>query len=83
MGQIGGVVSAVAFPKKDGPQYVPGTAINVAFLAVGLVFALWLWGWSRWENKQRDMGRRDHLRELPESELALLGERHPDYRFTP
>ncbi|RSM18517.1 hypothetical protein CDV31_002653 [Fusarium ambrosium] len=47
MGQIGGIISALAFPKKDAPQYVPGMSINVGFLALGIVAALWLWFWAR------------------------------------
>lgn len=30
MGQIGGIVSALAFPKKDGPMYVPVSTFSVS-----------------------------------------------------
>ena len=34
---------------------------------------------QKWENKQREMGRRDHLLEgLSADEIALLGHRHPN-----
>jgi hypothetical protein len=81
MGQIGGIISAVAFPKKDSPEYFPGCAINVSFLCVGIAAAEWLWGWTTWGNRQRDLGRRDHLGELSEEEQKNIGERHPDFRF--
>jgi len=55
----------------------------IAFAFLGIVSASWLWGYGVWENKQREAGKRDHLRALPEEEQQLLGERHPDFRFTP
>lgn len=64
-------------------MYVPGASINIAFCVVGIIAALWLSGWARWENRQREMGRRDHRRQLSEEEQADLGEKHPDFRFTP
>lgn len=82
LGQIGGIVSALVFPIKDGPQYVPGMSVNIAFLVMGLAMALWFTGWARWENAQRESGRRNHLLSLPEEEQRELGERHPDFRFT-
>ena len=82
LGQIGGIVSALVFPSKDGPQYVPGMSVNIAFLAMGLAMAAWFTGWARWENAQRDKGRRDHLRSLSLDEQGQLGEKHPDFRFT-
>lgn len=82
MGQFGGIISALAFPKKDSPQYVPGMSVNVAFLVVGIASASWLWAWGRWENAQRDKGRRDHLLSLPQDEQDALGENHPNFRFT-
>lgn len=82
MGQIGGIISALAFPKKDGPQYVPGISINIGFLTAGLIGALSLWVFLGYENKQREAGKRDHLRELSQEEQDNLGEKHPDFRYT-
>lgn len=36
----------------------------------------------RRENLQRDLGKGDHLRLLPEAEVNKLGEKHPDFRYT-
>lgn len=82
MGQVGGIVSALAFPKSDGPQYVPGTSVNIAFIGVGLFCSVLMMMCCSYENKVRAAGKRDHLRELPEEEQAKLGEKHPDYRYT-
>lgn len=54
----------------------------VAFQAVAIFAVAGMWFWCRHENKQREMGRRGHLRELPEEELNQLGEKHPDFRYT-
>lgn len=82
LGQFGGIISAVAFPKKHGPQYVPGIMTCVAFQAVGAAAAANMWICCAWENRQRAAGKRDHLRRLPQEEQDKLGEKHPDFRYT-
>jgi hypothetical protein len=38
----------------------------------------------RWENKQRDAGKRDHVLDgLSQEEIEELGHTHPSFRFTP
>lgn len=54
----------------------------IAFQVVGILAAVNMWFCANYENKQRDLGKRDHLRELPEDEIAKLGEKHPDFRYT-
>jgi hypothetical protein len=80
-GQLGGIISAVMFPSKNGPQYVPGLSVCVAFSTAGIIAASAMWYFCGYENRQRDLGKRDHLRELPEDEQRLLGEKHPDFRY--
>ncbi|SPO02522.1 related to nicotinamide mononucleotide permease [Cephalotrichum gorgonifer] len=81
-GQLGGIISAVVYPSKDSPQYVPGISTCIAFQAVGILAAVNMWFWANRENKLREAGKRDHLRELPEEEFAKLGDKHPDFRYT-
>ncbi|KAJ9157685.1 MFS transporter [Pleurostoma richardsiae] len=81
-GQVGGIISSVVFPSKDGPQYVPGISTCIAFQVVGLIAAVNMWVCCGWENKQRESGKRDHLRQLSDEEQEKLGERHPDFRYT-
>lgn len=71
------------FPKKDGPQYIPGLATVVAFACAGMITAGWIWYYGVQENKKREAGKRDHLLDLPQEEQELLGEKHPSFRFTP
>ena len=82
IGQLGGIISSVVFPSKDGPQYVPGMCTCIAFQVAGIIATINMWACCRWENKQRDQGKRDHLRQLSEEEQEALGEHHPDFRYT-
>lgn len=81
-GQLGGIISALVYPSKDGPQYVPGISTCIAFQVVGILAAVNMWFWANRENKLRETGKRDYLRELPEEEIAKLGDKHPDFRYT-
>jgi len=48
----------------------------VLLLAVAGIF------YSKWENRQRDLGKRDHrLNGLSEEEIRDLGYRHPEFRY--
>lgn len=82
MGQVGGIVSALVYPKKDGPMYVPGISTCIAFNVVGIIGAIVLSTICHWENRQRALGKRDYLRDLPPEEIEKLGEKHPDFRYT-
>ncbi|KAG6362302.1 hypothetical protein INS49_010532 [Diaporthe citri] len=82
VGQLGGIISAVVFPSKDGPQYVPGISTCIAFQILGIIAAANMWICCAYENRQRDLGKRDYLRQLPQEEQDKLGENHPDFRYT-
>ena len=81
-GQVGGIVSAVAYPESTGPKYVPGIMTCVGLNIAGIACAAMLWGFCAYENKQRAAGKRDYLRELPQEAQDKLGEKHPDFRYT-
>ncbi|KAF2092870.1 MFS general substrate transporter [Rhizodiscina lignyota] len=72
----------LVFPQKDTPHYYPGLGTCIAFSASGIIAALVMYFFCAAENKKRDRGDRDHLRDLPEEEQRRLGERHPDFRYT-
>ena len=82
LGQFGGIITSRVFPKEDGPMYVPGMSVCIGFVVLGILAASLFWGYGSWENKQRAAGQRDDLRALSQEEQELLGERHPDFRFT-
>lgn len=82
IGQLGGIISAVVFLSKDEPQYVPGISTCIAFQILGIIAAVNMWICCAYENRQRDFGNRDYLRQLPQDEQDKLGEIHPDFRYT-
>lgn len=42
------------FPSAEGPQYIKGASINIAFNALGLIIAVIMTIYFRWENRRRD-----------------------------
>jgi len=84
LGSSGGLVATWTYLPSEAPGYNTGHIIN---LASGIL----LWcvvtiatGYLRWENRQRDMGRRDYrLEGKSEAEVATLGHSHPAFRYTP
>jgi len=57
LGQFGGIISALIFPKKDGPYYVPGVSVCVGFSGLGLVLASLMWFFLYMENQARETER--------------------------
>jgi sugar phosphate permease len=80
--QLGGIIASVAFPKSDGPRYVPGISTCIVFSFSGILAAIVMWVCCGIENRARETGKRDHLRQLSEDEQEQLGEKHPDFRYT-
>ncbi|KAJ9612042.1 hypothetical protein H2200_003637 [Cladophialophora chaetospira] len=82
LGQVGGIISALAFPKKNSPYYVPGGSVMVGFSGLGVIIACGMMFLLGMENKARASGKRDNLRQLSQEEQRHLGEKHPDFRYT-
>lgn len=81
-GNIGGLVAPWSYLSKYKPDFVPGNALNCAGGAVMVCISVGLVGWQRWENRQREEGRRDwRLDGLSEEEVVLLGSDHPEFRL--
>lgn len=76
LGTAGGILSTWTYISKDAPKYHTGHTINmVGQIAVFLLAAGGI-VYSKWENKQRDQGKRDHrLNGLNEDEIRDLGYR--------
>jgi peptidoglycan/LPS O-acetylase OafA/YrhL len=82
LGTAGGVLSTWTYVPKDGPKYHTGHTINLVGQICVLVLACAGIVYSKWENRQREMGKRDHrLEGLNEDETRDLGYRHPDFRY--
>ncbi|KAI0601773.1 major facilitator superfamily domain-containing protein [Biscogniauxia sp. FL1348] len=83
VGQLGGIISALVFPSQDSPQYVNGILVCIVLqVAAVAAAAVNMWACCAWENRQRRLGKKDHLRQLSEEEQVKLEELHPDFRYT-
>lgn len=68
---------------KDGPEYVPGNAFNLAGSTTMFILAGGLWWWQAKENRAKERGRDDHYLEgRTEEEIRMLGTRHPAWRYS-
>lgn len=70
------------YTKADGPYFHTGHTINLVGQIGVLVLSLAGIAYCKWENKQRDLGKRDHrLNGLSDAEIRDLGYRHPAFRY--
>ncbi|KAK4057779.1 hypothetical protein OIO90_000998 [Microbotryomycetes sp. JL221] len=82
VGNIGGLISSWTFTPQYAPRFVPGNAINLAGGIIVFLTSFVMLFYAMWENKQRELGKRDHrLEGLSADEQAYLGHRHPAFRY--
>ncbi|PVI06992.1 MFS general substrate transporter [Periconia macrospinosa] len=82
LGTAGGILSTWAYIQKDGPTYHTGHTINLTGQLGVLVLSTFGIAYCNWENKQRELGKRDHrLNGKTEQEILDLGYRHPAFRY--
>jgi hypothetical protein len=62
------------------PRYITGHAINIGALGLIIILTAITMAYNNWENRQRELGRRDYR--LQEGDESLLGYRHPKFRYT-
>lgn len=62
IGQCLSVLASYSFPKEEGPRFLKGTALNIAFQSLGFCIALGMTLYYRYENRRRDRieGKPDH-----------------------
>ncbi|KAF4540272.1 MFS transporter [Lasiodiplodia theobromae] len=78
-GNIGGIIAVFAFLSKDGPEYIPGHAICIAFICLSALSCTLYWVLCSWSNKKRDKTPTDLG--LTEYEKTEMGDLSPDYRY--
>ncbi len=67
---------------SDGPNYIKGNSVNVATSGLIFIITAMLLIWMRRDNKKRDEGYYDsNVDGLSPTELELLGNRHPGFRY--
>jgi len=65
----------------DGPKYPIGHTINLCGQLCVLILAIFGIVYCKWENKQRDLGKRDHRLNATPAQIKDLGYRHPEFRL--
>ncbi|KAL3454640.1 major facilitator superfamily domain-containing protein [Aspergillus insuetus] len=83
-GNLNGIVSSNIYRGKDAPQFYPGHGTVLAYLVLfqlgGSILQYIL---LRRENAKRKRGERDHwIENLDHNEIALLGDKRPDFIYT-
>jgi MFS family permease len=80
-GNIGGIIASFAFLPEDGPKFVKGYSICIAFTCLSII-ACTLYGFGCWSaNKKRDENAGHGEHGLTEEEKTELGDLSPDYRY--
>jgi len=83
MGNFGSVIATWSYLPADAPRYRKGHFINmgaeIIVCLLGIIGILYV----KWENKQRDQGKRDHRLQgvATKREKEDLGYRHPSFRY--
>ncbi|KAK0386582.1 hypothetical protein NLU13_6417 [Sarocladium strictum] len=83
IGNAAGVPAPFLYKTNEGPRFIKGHAISMAFVAVSTIIYIIFWLWFRRENKLRAEGKRDeNVRGMSEEEIEELGEHNPRFRYT-
>ena len=79
MGNISGIIASFIYPATQGPKFIQGYSICLAFMALcGLTQAGFFLALRR-ENRKRDRGERDHR--LNDPDIGNMGDDDPRFRF--
>ncbi|KAH6670413.1 major facilitator superfamily domain-containing protein [Halenospora varia] len=82
LGSAGAIVATWSYLEKDKPNFYRGHYINIGAQVVACVLAcVGIW-YTKWENRQREAGKRDHRSAgLTDREKIALGFRNPEFRY--
>jgi uncharacterized membrane protein len=83
MGSLGGICAPWIYLPTDAKRgYKNGHAVLLSFIFASWGCAVILLMYCKWENKQREMGKRDHLTSgLSRDEELELSSKHPAFRY--
>lgn len=65
LGGISSIIGAFTFVASDSPRYLQGYSICVGFLGMSFILTLVYLAGLVIENRARDAGKREHLRNVP------------------
>ncbi|GAA6059481.1 hypothetical protein JCM10212_002224 [Sporobolomyces blumeae] len=81
-GNLGGLIATWVFLPRDGPRYIKANSVNLGTSSSMLLLSLVLLAYQLRANKRKEAGYDDHILEgKTEDEIAILGQRHPGFRF--
>lgn len=80
IGNLGGIIASFAFLKEDGPKFVTGYSISLAFTSLSILACIvYYFGcWMQNKKKDREQGNEHGL---TEEEKTNMGDLSPDYRY--
>lgn len=82
----GGILSTWIYPKSSAPYYRMGTIVNLTVISSGMGLVAAQVVLLRWLNARKSAQATDYAAEqgnmTSEEEVARLGDRHPEYRYT-
>lgn len=81
-GNCGGFVATNVFISSEAPSYHTGYGTSLALIWLAGTSATLFFLFLRWENHQREQGKRDYMLSLDSDEVDNLGDAHPHFRFT-
>ncbi|KEF54916.1 uncharacterized protein A1O9_09359 [Exophiala aquamarina CBS 119918] len=82
LGSLAGVCAPWIYLPSDAPGYRTGHAVLLSFLLGTFCTAIILRFYCKWENRQKDLGKRDHLLVgLTPLEEQDLSSKHPAFRY--
>jgi MFS family permease len=82
VGSLGGILAPWVYLPQDAPNYRQGHAILFAFLFGSWAVSFLLITYIKRENRQRELGHRDHVLEgLTAEEQVELSSQHPAFRY--
>ncbi|GAA5861871.1 hypothetical protein JCM1840_006860 [Sporobolomyces johnsonii] len=84
VGQCLSILAAFLFPSHEGPKFIKGASVNIAFQSLGLCIALGMTIYYRLENRRRDKVEGGRLSKgMPIDGLMTDYDKAVGFRYTP
>jgi hypothetical protein len=81
-GSCGSVIGSNVYLRREAPRYVTGYSVSIACVVLTQISAVGYLAYAWYQNKQKRIGARNHLLDLPQDQQDALGDKHPSYRYT-
>lgn len=81
-GGCGSVIGSTVYLKHEAPRYITGFSVSISCVVLTQICAVGYLTYAWYENKQKSIGARNHLLDLPQDQQDALGDKHPSYHYT-